>query len=157
MQFTDDTYVKETLRFLMTREVAHFQMFEAALNTIQPNFPPGILQSDPKHSNTYFNMSAGGKESGPWNTGSSTQLNEEWQLINEPLAHVIETNGLTEVSPKGTKRNEKTVASSNAKLAEERSSEIKNAVPADESQWSTYPDSAIADRDQPLSEMKNKR
>src|SRR5690606_36875402 len=30
MQFTDDPYVKETLRFLMTREVAHFQMFEAA-------------------------------------------------------------------------------------------------------------------------------
>src|SRR5919205_3003324 len=39
MQFTDDEYVKETLRFLMTREVAHYQMFEAALNSIQPNFP----------------------------------------------------------------------------------------------------------------------
>jgi Mn-containing catalase len=49
--FTDDVLVKESLRFLMTREVAHFQMFEAALDTIQPNFPPGILQSDPKHSN----------------------------------------------------------------------------------------------------------
>ena len=32
LQFTDDPYVKETLRFLMTREVAHFQMFEAALS-----------------------------------------------------------------------------------------------------------------------------
>ncbi len=31
LQFTEDPYVKETLRFLMTREVAHFQMFEAAL------------------------------------------------------------------------------------------------------------------------------
>ena len=38
LQFTDDPYVKETLRFLMTREVAHFQMFEAALQTIKPNF-----------------------------------------------------------------------------------------------------------------------
>ena len=38
LQFTDDPYVKETLRFLMTREIAHFQMFEAALATIQPIF-----------------------------------------------------------------------------------------------------------------------
>jgi Mn-containing catalase len=157
MQFTDDSYVKETLRFLMTREVAHFQMFEAALNTIQPNFPPGILQSDPKHSNTYFNMSAGGKENGPWNTGTSTQLNEEWQLINEPLEHVIETNGLTEIAPTGTERNEKTVSSYNAKLAEERSAEIKNAVPKDKSQWSTYPDQVVADGEQSFSNKKGKR
>src|ERR1700748_2981534 len=34
LQFTDDPYIHETLRFLMTREVAHFQMFEAALETI---------------------------------------------------------------------------------------------------------------------------
>src|SRR5215204_1938316 len=34
LQFTDDPYVKDTLRFLMTREVAHFQMFEAALESI---------------------------------------------------------------------------------------------------------------------------
>ena len=31
MQFTEDPYVLETLNFLMTREVAHFQQFEAAL------------------------------------------------------------------------------------------------------------------------------
>src|SRR3546814_4987248 len=37
LQFTDDPYVQETLRFLMTREIAHFQMFSAALDTIQPN------------------------------------------------------------------------------------------------------------------------
>lgn len=36
MQFTDDKDVLATLNFLMTREVAHFQQFEAALGTIQP-------------------------------------------------------------------------------------------------------------------------
>ena len=46
MQFTDDKDVLATLNFLMTREVAHFQQFEAALDTIQPNFPPGVLQSE---------------------------------------------------------------------------------------------------------------
>lgn len=54
MQFTDDLYVKKSLSFLMTREIAHYQMFEAALATIRPNSPPGILQGDPRYSNTYF-------------------------------------------------------------------------------------------------------
>src|SRR5688500_13668883 len=44
LKFTNDPYVKDTLRFLMTREVAHFLMFEAALHTISPNFPPGVVQ-----------------------------------------------------------------------------------------------------------------
>ena len=59
MQFTDDKDVLATLNFLMTREVAHFQQFEAALDTIQPNFPPGVLQSDPRYSNIYSNHGRG--------------------------------------------------------------------------------------------------
>jgi Mn-containing catalase len=65
MKFTDDPYVKETLGFLMTREIAHFKMFQAALDTIQPNFPPGILQGDPRFINAYFNMSNGVEVRGP--------------------------------------------------------------------------------------------
>lgn len=44
LQFTDDPGVQDTLRFLMTREIAHFQQFTAALDSIEPNFPPGILR-----------------------------------------------------------------------------------------------------------------
>ncbi|WP_432714342.1 manganese catalase family protein, partial [Pedobacter sp.] len=91
MKYTDDPYVRETLRFLMTREVAHYQMFEAALGTIQPNFPPGVLQSDPRHSNTYYNMSQGEDVRGPWNEGTSTQLGEGWQYVSDPLTKVRET------------------------------------------------------------------
>ena len=69
MQFTDDKDVLATLNFLMTREVAHFQQFEAALDTIQPNFPPGVLQSDPRYSNIYSNHSMGEDARGPWNEG----------------------------------------------------------------------------------------
>src|SRR3954469_8487962 len=65
LKFTDDPLVKESLRFLMTREVAHFQMFEAALDSLQPNFPPGVLQGDPRYSNLYFNMSDGVDIRGP--------------------------------------------------------------------------------------------
>src|SRR5215204_803391 len=93
LQFTDDPYVKETLNFLMTREVAHFQMFEAALETLQPNFPPGVLQSDPRYSNRYFNMSDGAAIKGPWNSGESSQLGEQWQFHNRPVDFVRQTNG----------------------------------------------------------------
>ena len=57
MQFTEDPLVKETIGFLMTREISHFQMFSAALADISPNFPPGILQGDPRYTHTYFNLS----------------------------------------------------------------------------------------------------
>ncbi|MDQ1470640.1 MAG: Mn-containing catalase [Bryobacterales bacterium] len=57
MEFTEDSYVLESLDFLMTREIAHFQMFSAALNEIMRNFPPGVLQGNPRYTHTYFNMS----------------------------------------------------------------------------------------------------
>jgi len=138
MKFTDDPYVKETLRFLMTREVAHFQMFEAALDSIQPNFPQGVLQSDPRYSNKYYNMSNGQEFRGPWNEGVSTQLGEEWQYIQDPLQNVRETKGLIEEQIEGTERTEKEVAAMNQALSEERSTEINEATPKENMQWSTY-------------------
>lgn len=47
MQFTDDPDVQETLGFLMTREIAHMNMFRAALDTVEEDFPPGVLKGDP--------------------------------------------------------------------------------------------------------------
>ena len=140
LKFTDDPYVKDTLRFLMTREVAHYQQFEAALSTIQPNFPPGVLQSDPRHSNLYFNMSNGSEVRGPWNEGPSSQLGETWQYVEDPLQAVRETNGLTDMKPTGTSRTEKTVEKMNKELSKERSSEITSSLPSAENQWSTYSD-----------------
>lgn len=69
LQFTDDPFVHDSLRFLMTREIAHFAMFEAALADIQPNFQPGILQGDPRHTHFYYNMSNDASARGPWNQG----------------------------------------------------------------------------------------
>jgi Mn-containing catalase len=138
MKFTDDPYVKETLRFLMTREIAHFQMFEAALQTIQPNFPPGVLQGDPKHGNTYFNLSNGSEVRGPWNEGVSPELGETWQYIDDPIAHVEATNGLLNQEISGTERTEATVKKLNNELSKERSSEVISATPDGKNQWSTY-------------------
>ena len=66
---TDDPGVKDTLTFLMTREIAHQLSFEKALYAMQPNFPPGKLPGDPRFTNVYFNMSQGdGDLRGPWNS-----------------------------------------------------------------------------------------
>lgn len=138
MKFTDDPYVRDTLRFLMTREIAHYQMFEAALLSITPNFPPGVLQADPRHSNTYFNMSNGMEIRGPWNEGSSTQLGETWQYIHDPISHVQETMGLMNQPVMGTDRTDESSERLSKQLAKERSSEIKTATPQGENQWSTY-------------------
>lgn len=132
MKFTPDPLVKETLRFLMTREVAHFQMFEAALESIPANFPPGILQSDPRFSNAYFNMSNDEEHRGPWNDGESPEFLEEWKYIDEPLMHVRETNGLLDEIAEGTNRTEKSIQKNNKMLSAERKMVIDEAnIPED--------------------------
>jgi Mn-containing catalase len=119
----------------MTREVAHFQMFEAALATIQPNFPPGVLQSDPRFSNVYFNMSSGNDFAGPWSSGKTTQFGEEIQYVADPITYVMETNGLLEHEAAGTDRTEAGVQKLNKELSRQKSSEVKSASPPGLMQW----------------------
>jgi Mn-containing catalase len=139
MQFTDDPLVKESLSFLMTREIAHFQMFEAALESIQPNFPPGILQGDPRFSNKYFNMSDGVSDArGPWNEGVSTQLGEEYCYVQKPAEYVRETQGLTGEEVQGTARTIETNQEKSAALAAIRGAEINDSNPMKDMQWNAY-------------------
>lgn len=147
MKFTDDVYVKESLRYLMTREVAHFQMFQAALETIQPNFPPGILQSDPRYSNKYFNMSKGEDFKGAWNDGKSPELKETWQVIENPLEHVRATNGLLNEKAQGTDRTEESVQNANKALSAERKAEVDDATLPKDSimSWSVYEDESASE------------
>jgi Mn-containing catalase len=144
LKFTDDVLVKETLRFLMTREVAHFQMFQAALASIEPNFPPGILQSDPKFSNKYFNMSRGNDFKGPWNEGKSPELGEDWQFIENPVEYVRTSDGLLNEESTGTQRIESKVQDRNKALSAERKAKAdKAAVPTNGVlSWSVDPDPA---------------
>jgi Mn-containing catalase len=93
MQFTDDPLVKESLDFLMTREVTHFQCFSAALAEITPNFPPGVLQANPKYSHVYYNMSDGQDLRGPWNQGKGPWVEGEWVYVSDPVTQVRSTRG----------------------------------------------------------------
>jgi Mn-containing catalase len=136
LQFTDDPYIKETLNFLMTREVAHYQMFEAALASIQPNFPPGVLQSDPRYSNLYFNFSSGNDFRGPWNEGKSSQFGETFQYIEDPIQHVLETNGLLDQKVNGSERSPKDVQLQDKEMSSLRSMQVNEACPVgEEMQW----------------------
>jgi Mn-containing catalase len=141
MQFTEDPLVHESLRFLMTREIAHFQMFSAALDTIQPNFPPGVLQGDPRYTHRYFNMSNGANARGPWNQGQGPwRPGESWDYVDDPLQHVMETQGLAQEQPAGTTVSMQDAAQMDKKMSEVRSQEVKKATPRGEKQWSGYPE-----------------
>ena len=152
LQFTDDPHVQESLRFLMTREIAHFQMFAAALETIQPNFPPGVLQGDPRYTHLYFNMSNGASARGPWNEGQGPwPKGETWEYVDEPGEQVIETNGLVDQPIAGTKKSHEDCSELERELSRIRSQEVKSAVPAGRNQWSDYPQ---AELESPVSPRK---
>jgi len=140
MQFTDDPHIHESLRFLMTREIAHMQMFTTALDSIQPNFPPGVLQGDPRFTHTYFNMSNGVSARGPWNQGQGPWgAGEEWQYIDDPIQHVIRTQGLQNHSGDGNGQSPNQVQKMDEQMSQQRSQQVKQATPTGANQWSTYP------------------
>jgi Mn-containing catalase len=107
-QFTDDPGVQDTLTFLMTREIAHYQQFTAALNELPVNFPPGQLPGDPRFQNVAFNMSNGNGESvrGPWNQGQGPWPEGiEWDYVEKPeqqwLGTDLRNNTGAEANPAG--------------------------------------------------------
>lgn len=97
---TDDPGIKDALKFLMTREIAHQKSFEKALHSMQPNFPNGKLPPDPQYASVYYNMSQGeGDLRGSWNQGP------EWEFVESPQPAVDGGDGLATVElPKGEKK-----------------------------------------------------
>jgi Mn-containing catalase len=61
----DDNGAKDSLNFLMTREIAHQKMFEAALANLDGNFPPGNLPGDQTLAHQYFDTSTNGAKGTP--------------------------------------------------------------------------------------------
>src|ERR1700759_1778688 len=96
MKFTDDPYIHETLSFLMTREVTHYKMFEAALESIPNNFPPGVLASDPRVTQQVYNLSDGAVR-GPWNQGEIPGMGKDFVYVENPIQQARETEGQTKL------------------------------------------------------------
>ncbi len=99
----------------------------------------------------YFNMSKGEDFKGPWNEGKSPLLGEEWELIEDPLEHVRDTEGLLDEETKGTDRTEKSVQAANKGLSKERKGEVDEATAPKNGvmSWSVYEDG------EKLKEQKN--
>ena len=139
LKFTDDPYVQESLRFLMTREITHFQQFTAALENITPNFPPGNLQGDARYTHTAFNMSNGEDIRGPWNEGKGRWNDgSEWNYVSDPIKEVRETNGLINHKEKNSGQSDEDARELEKELSVKRSEKIKKSVPNGEQQWSEY-------------------
>jgi Mn-containing catalase len=143
IKFTDDPEVRDTLRFLMTREITHFQQFTAALQSIEPNFPPGALQGDVRFTHAAFNMSKGEDARGPWNQGQGPwPEGEEWEYIADPGAQVRETEGQKTKEPAGHNRDAREEARLEQQIGKMRREEVEAAstfpAPGNVTQWSTY-------------------
>ena len=137
MKFTDDPYIHETLSFLMTREVAHYKMFEAALLSIPDNFPPGVLAADPRYTQQAFNLSDGQTVRGPWNEGEMPDMGKNFEYIADPIAYVKETEGLTNL-PENFSKALKATEKLDKEMSGAKSAEVKDADPKGVAQWSTY-------------------
>jgi len=137
MKFTDDPYIHETLSFLMTREVAHYKMFEAALLSIPNNFPPGVLAADPRFTQQAFNLSDGQTVRGPWNEGEMPGTGLNFEYIADPISYVKETQGLS-VETKAFDKQLAATEKLNKKMSDVKSEEVKSAEPEGVAQWSTY-------------------
>jgi Mn-containing catalase len=140
MQFTDDPLVKESLSFLMTREIAHFQMFAAALETIQPNFPPGVLQGDPRYTHVYVNLSNGGNIRGPWNEGQGPWCEgEQWNYVEQPGQITPERAAAALKKEQGSRLSLEDAQELDERMSKERSQEVLQAVPQGENSWENFP------------------
>lgn len=112
---TDDPDIKETLGFLMTREIAHQKSFEKALHSIQPNFPQGKLPGVPQYTSVYYNMSKGDDARGPWNEGP------DWEFVESPEPAVDGGDGLASVNV--SQRDVKVLQAMAARTASDASSD----------------------------------
>src|ERR1700761_2025732 len=136
MKFTDDPYIHETLSFLMTREVTHYKMFEAALDSIPDNFPPAVLAADPRYLQNVYNMSAGTVR-GPWNEGEIPGMGKEWNYVADPLTQARDTVGQTKL-PDSFDKELKNTKKLDQNMSEIKSAEEKKAEPQGVAQWSDY-------------------
>ena len=92
INFCRDAGTKDTLQFLMTREITHMRAFTLALETMgKPPFSIGRVAPTPKLVDQFFNNSTGEGDygevdaRGPWNEGGA------WEFVESPA--IADLNG----------------------------------------------------------------
>lgn len=102
-------------------------------------------------------MSSGNDFTGPWNEGVSSRLGEEFQYIDDPIRHVMETNGLLNQKAAGTDRTEKEVQQLNKTLSKERSAEVNGASSPGTQQWNKPEDEEPAAQEEKTQKPKQEK
>lgn len=97
IKFCADPGLKDTLTFLMTREIAHQKMFEAALAAISDNFPPGKLAGTEAAAHAYVVTSDGYGAGGAQGAAEGFELSENnsswgFQLDQDPISNAASQN-----------------------------------------------------------------
>ena len=64
--------------------------------------------------------------------------------LEDPLRHVVETQGLVEQEVRGTDETAKDALQTETELGDLRSTEVKTALPKGTNQWSSYPQDQLA-------------
>lgn len=85
-----DSALKESLTFLMTREIAHQQMFEAALAAVPGNFPPGKLPGDQRLAHTYVHDSDGSTSATGFTLAQQFKSDWGFELDDDPISHATD-------------------------------------------------------------------
>ena len=95
IKLCDDSSCRDTLNFLMTREIAHQKMFEAALAAITPNFPPGNLPGSDKLAHVYVKDSSDGQAAADEGYRLATTASDfGFELEKDPVARASQTGTL---------------------------------------------------------------
>jgi Mn-containing catalase len=95
IKLCDDAGCRDTLTFLMTREIAHQKMFEAALAAITPNFPPGNLPGSDKIAHVYVKDSSDGQAAADEGYQLVTTAGDfGFELEKDPVARAPEAGAL---------------------------------------------------------------
>jgi Mn-containing catalase len=95
IKLCDDASCRDTLNFLMTREIAHQKMFEAALAAIAGNFPPGNLPGSEKVAHTYVKDSGDGQGAADQGYQLVTTSGDfGFELEKDPVARAPKTGAL---------------------------------------------------------------
>jgi Mn-containing catalase len=86
INFTDDVGSKETLQFLMTREITHMRAFTAALETMgKPQFSIGLIAPTPGLVDQFFNDSTGVGDEGETDSVGSILKAAELESVDSPI------------------------------------------------------------------------
>lgn len=86
INYTDDPGTKETLQFLMSREVTHMRAFSAALESMgKPQFSIGLIAPTPRLVDEFYNDSTGEGDEGEADLAGPIVKKAGLRIVNSPI------------------------------------------------------------------------